>query len=114
MNDMVFALNKITPYGLAFDELALKPIPNELAEAVGDYAGEILQNRIFVNNYKELIKMVIKAENKKRPHLTMRQQVLISEQIWLTATKNLNTLVLNTAVKHIKLQLRNSGVIRVM
>jgi hypothetical protein len=110
MSELVFALNKLSAYGLAFDELALSSIPNELIEAVGDYAHEILDNKMFITNYKELIKMVINAEINKRPHLTLRQQVLINEQIWQNATKNLNTLVLNTAVKHIKVQMRNSHI----
>ena len=108
MSELVFSLNKLTPYGLAFDELALKHIPDYLVESVNEYALEILGNKIFVNNYKELIKLVITEEKKKRKQLTMLQQVLISEQIWQNATKNLNTLVLNTAVQHIKIQLRNN------
>ncbi len=108
MSELVFSLNKLTPYGLAFDELALKHIPDYLAEAVGDYACQIMRDDIFITNYYELIKLVIRSENKRRPQLTMRQQVLIREQIWLNATKNLNTLALNTALKHSKMQVGNT------
>jgi hypothetical protein len=110
MTELVLALNKISPLGLAFDELAQYEIPSDLSEFVQDYAVEILQNKIFISSYKKLINMVIDREYKKRPVLSIRQKVLIREQIWLNATKNLNTLVLNTAVKHITIQLENSGI----
>jgi hypothetical protein len=108
MTDIVLALNKIPPYGLAFDELAIHEIPYGLYEAVRDYALEILQNKIFIASYRKVINMVINNEYKKRPFLSIRQKVLIKEQIWLNATKNLNTLVLNIAVKNIIIQLENS------
>ncbi len=109
MTELVLALDKISPYGLAFDELAQYEIPSGLSEVVQDYAVEILQNKIFIARYKKLISMVIDNEYKNRPVLSIRQKVLIREQIWLNATKNLNTLVLNTAVKHINIQLENSN-----
>ena len=108
MTEFVLALDKISPYGLAFDELAIYEIPSGLSEVVQDYALDILQNDIFIARYKNLINMVILHEYKKRPFLSIRQKVLIKEQIWLNATKNLNTLVLNIAVKNIIIQLENS------
>jgi hypothetical protein len=109
MTELVFALNKLSPQGLAFDELAQYEIYPDLAEAVQNYAFEILENKMFITNYKGLINMVINNEYIKRPFLSIRQKVLIREQIWLNATKNLNTLALNTAVTHITIQLKNSG-----
>ena len=110
MTELFLALNKISPLGLAFDELAQYEIPSGLSEVVLDYTLEILQNKIFIASYKKLINMVINNEYKKRPVLSICQKVLIREQIWLIATKNLNTLVLNTAIKHITIQLENSGI----
>lgn len=108
MTELDFALNKLSPQGLAFDELAQYEIPTDFAEAVQDYALEILENKIFITKYKELINNVISSEYLKRPFLSIRQKVLIREQIWLNATKNLNTIALNTAIKYITIQLKNS------
>ncbi len=93
------SLSKLSPRSLAFDELALKPFPSELSEAVKEYSTDILSNDEFITTYTELIKMIIHTEIKKRPNITILQTVLIKEQIWTTATKNLNTLVVNTAAK---------------
>ncbi len=110
MTELVFAMNKLSPQGLAFDELVLYRIPSGLAEAVHEYALEILKNKMFIKNYKELINMVINNEYIKRKYLSIRQKVLIREQIWVNATKNLNTLALNTAIKHITIQLQHSDI----
>ncbi len=109
MSELAQSLNNLSAYSLAFDELALRTMPDELAEAVGDYAREILADKVFIKHYKELINMVIRAEIRKREQrdsLTLRKKILISEQIWLNATKNLNTLALNTAIVRIKQQLK--------
>ncbi len=111
MTEYVLGLDKISPYGLAFDELALYKIPSGLSEVVQDYALDILKNKIFIARYKQLIDIVIDYEYKKRPFLSIHQKVLIREQIWSNATRNLNTLVLNTAVKHIIIQLENSDIL---
>jgi hypothetical protein len=108
MTELSFALNKLSPHGLAFDELAQYEIPYGLSEVVHDYALEILQNKIFIANYKKLINIVINYEYKKRQCLSIRQKVLIKEQIWSNAARNLNTLVLNTAITNITIQLENS------
>jgi hypothetical protein len=106
MNTLVLSLNKLSTHSLAFDELALRHIPDGLYEAVGDYAREILANKEFVTNYKSVIILIIKEEIRKKNCKGLLQQVLIREEIWKNATKNLNTLALNTAIKHIKMQLR--------
>ncbi len=108
MTEFVLALDKISPYGLAFDELAIYEIPSGLSEVVQDYALEILQNNIFITRYKKLINLVIDCEYKKRPFISIHQKVLIREQLWSNATRNLNTLVLNTAFTHIIIQLENN------
>ena len=101
-------LSNISPFGLAFDVLAPRPIPKAIVEPVYDVARDILNDKIFLRNYTEVINMVVQAEYKKRPNLSLRQKVLIKEQISSTAQKNLNTLVLNTALKYIKIQLRSN------
>ncbi len=107
MTELIISLNKIPPLGLAFDILPQHTIPPELYEAVNDYAIDILNNKMFIKNYKDLIIMVIQSEFNKRPNLSLRQKVLIKEQIWDNATKNLNILAMNTAVKYIKIQLQH-------
>ncbi len=108
MTELALYLNKISPQGLAFDVLAQRTIPAELAETVLKYSLVILKNKKFVTSYKNIIETVIYSEFNKRPNISLRQKVLIREQIWENAIKNLNTLALNTAVKHIKIQLENS------
>ena len=108
MTEMVFTLNNVSSHSLAFDELVQYDIPSYMSEAVQDYALEILENKMFITKYKELINFVINSEYTKRPYVSIRQKVLIREQIWLNATKNLNTIALNTAIKYITIQLQNS------
>ena len=108
MTELVSFLNNISPLGLAFDELAQYDIPSYLTEAVDDYSCEILQNKQFTNKYKKIIQEIICNEFIKRPSLSLRKKVLIKEQIWNNATKNLCTLSLNIAVTHIIIQLQNS------
>ncbi len=107
MTEQILSLNNISPFGLAFDELAKRPIPPQLYEDVKNHASEISQNKIFKTDYEELITIIIRNEYQKRPDISLRQKVLIKEQIWKNAKKNLNTLILNAAVKHIKKQLGN-------
>ncbi len=95
------SLRGLSPQKLAFDELALLPFSSELSEAINDYAREILSNEEFITAYTDLIKTVIYSEIKKRPNITLLKTILIKEQIWTTATKNLNTLVINTASRFI-------------